>query len=142
MTARTTRYASYPAMGQLVDFLITDNQTGVVSSSQGRILAICMDGKKRAMAHIEYVPNPDNKPNVNIDLQCVNASDEFKAQLQSTVEQVLKGSAEANALVAGIVTEKNKQNDDLFNAILGEPITFDLLEGETDAPLKLVQSAA
>ena len=65
-----------------------------------------MDGNKRAMAHIEYVPNEEGKPNVNIDLQCVNASDDFKAKLQTVVESVLKNSADGNAIVMDIVTKK------------------------------------
>lgn len=124
---RSTTLTQYPQLGQLVDFVVTEQKTGALIEAQGRVLAICMDGRKRTMAHLEYVPNPDAKPEVNVDLQCLNPSEEFKAKLTACLVQVMANSTEGNDAVKAIVEKHNTKNDALFDELLGDVVEFEQL---------------
>ena len=123
---RQTTLVEYPKLGQLVDFVVTDQKTGALIEATGRVLAICMDGRKRVMAHLAYVPAED-RAEVNVDLQCLNPSAEFKQKLQAILEQVLANSAEGNEAVKSIVEKHNAKNDALFDSLLGSMVEFEEL---------------
>jgi hypothetical protein len=115
----------YPQLGQLVTFVQADQNTGALVEGKGRILAIAMDGAKRPIAHLEHVPNPEGKPNFNVDLNALNPSEEFKVKLKTCVETVLKLSAEGNAKVGAVVGDYNKQVEDQYTGVLGAPVVFE-----------------
>ena len=123
---RETTLTKYPKLGQLVDFVVTDQKTGALIEATGRVLAICMDGRKRVMAHLAYVP-ADDRPEVNVDLQCLNPSDDFKEKLRACLVQVLANSAEGNEAVKAIVEKHNATNDALFDSLLGSVVEFEEL---------------
>lgn len=118
--------ASYPKIGTRAKYIRVNPQTKEFEEGSSLILAICLDPQKRIMAHMQGIPLPDgNTGNFNVDLNCLEPSDDFKAKFKAVKDRVEATSQEGNGKIAALVAEYNQAVENAYTSVLGEPVEFD-----------------
>jgi len=112
------KLADCPEIGSKVTY-IRQNKDGGILTGDAHMLAVHMDTRQRLMAHLK-----NDTETFNVDLKCVNPSDQFKAEYEAATLAVQDVSSEANAAAAKIITDANQRIDELYTAVLGAPVEF------------------
>jgi hypothetical protein len=118
----------YPTIGTVVNFVRT-NTLEAPEVGKGTVFGFGLDPNKRIMAHIELLGTTER---VNVDLNCLEPTEEFIAAYAQTIKEIKSLSNEGNEKVKVLVEDYNKRVDNLYSKVLGEPIIFAKKEVETD----------
>lgn len=86
----------------------------------GTILAICLDPGKRLMAHMR-----DGADVFNVDLNCLNADEDFKAKFRAVTAEVEALRVEGNAAAQAVIDDYNARVEKAYDAILGVPLALE-----------------
>lgn len=118
--------ASYPKIGSKVSF-IRQGENGQAVEGTGTIQAVVLDPSKRLMVHLESdaVGAEGQKLRHNVHVNCLEPSDDFKAEFESSLKAIAAIGEEGNGKAKEIVAEYNQRVDAAYNAVLGEAVLFD-----------------
>ena len=114
--------ANYPTLGSKVTY-IRQIKLGTTEKGSGTILGLGLDATKRITAHVEL--DTVAKEKVNIDIACLNPTDEFSEKFKTCVERVELLTEEGNKEVRGLVEYYNGMVEDLYSAMLGDAVVFE-----------------
>lgn len=117
----------YPRLGSKVSFVRGNPHTNEIEHGTGLVMAICLDTALRPMAHIEALKSDGEKDRFNVDLLCVNPSDEQVEKYTATVNAVKALQSEGNDKVASMVAEYNGRVSDAYTGVVGDPVVLDIL---------------
>ncbi len=114
-------------LGSRVTYIRPDKaNAGKTVEGNATALGIVLDANKRRVVICHDTSQPEAAQRFNVDVKCINASEEFKAQYREAVAAVVKRSAELNNQITEFVTTGNAEVDKIWSEVLGEPVTFDL----------------
>ena len=124
---QTMQLESYPKIGTKVKYIQHVGKTGEFIHSEGIIHAITMDPSMRLMAHLDIVNKEGQSVKTNVDLRCLNPSDEFIEDFKKLTADILKISKEGNDIVKKTVELYNTRVAKAHDGILGKPVVFETL---------------
>lgn len=78
-----------------------------------------MDGNRRVMAHLK---DPNIETAFNVDLSCLNPSEQFVDQFTALTATVKSVGDEGNAKAQEVIKDYNKRIDELYSSVLGKPV--------------------
>lgn len=119
------KLASYPAIGQRVAYVRQNPSTGEILTGFGLVLAIHLDAVKRVMAHLSEKNAEGHEEKFNVDLTCLEPTEEFIIRFTEVTNKVKEISSEGNKQVISVVSDFNKKVEDVYSGILGEPIEIE-----------------
>lgn len=114
--------APYPPLGTKVTYVRQDPQ-GQVLQGEAVVLAICLDQEKRVMAHIKHNAEGEGFA-FNVDLNCLNPSEEFVEKFKDVTNRVRLLQGAANEEIQAKVADGNRRIADEYSTILGHPVNF------------------
>lgn len=125
--------ATYPQIGTRAKFVRLNPTTMLPERGEGLIVGFGLNEKQQVMTFIvASLASPDPAMNgaiveqrVNIDLACLDPSDEYVAKFGEITAQIKATGDEGNGKVTNIVQEYNQRVDALYQSILGAPIEFE-----------------
>lgn len=114
----------YPKIGSKVDFVRQNLQSQDVERGSGMILAVCLDATKRLVVHVapDHPEGTDQPQNFNVDISCLNPTDEFIKKFSDKLEEIKSVSSEGNGKVEAIVSEYNNRVTEIYTELLGQPV--------------------
>lgn len=120
--------ATYPQIGAQVQY-VRQNAAGETVRGTAMVLAVCLDHGRRLMAHVVGdVVQPDGsvaEQKFNVDISCLNPSDDFVKRFSETTMAVRELSAEGNRLAQEIVAQYNEKVEELYSGLLGVPVEIE-----------------
>lgn len=113
-------YDLYPKLGTRVNFIRYDGKQFV--EGDGFVKAIFIDPNGYPSVQLADVGN--EKSVFNVELACIDASEDFKGRYRSTIELIEAKAKEGNDKAQEVVITYNKSVDDLRAVAFGDPIVI------------------
>lgn len=123
--------STYPTIGQKLSFIRQNlnNKENPIHQGVGIVCALSMDTHKRLVATMLTMKDNGSgeSEKVNVDLQCLNPSEEFVANFAATTQAVQNLQSEGNGKAAEVVAEYNQLIQSAYSGVLGEPVEVEAL---------------